>query len=124
MAYIPSDGDPLHVVAEMPQFVRDAAAADLSEDQRQAIVERIAASPRAGVGIQGSGGVRKVRFAGRGKGKSGGYRVMTAHFGPNAPVYLLALPSKGERANFSRAEIAGFKVLTNEIARYGKQKTS
>jgi hypothetical protein len=58
------------------------------------------------------------RFAGRGKGKSGGYRVVTAYFGAGLPVYLVALLSKGDRANFSAAEIAAFKKLTTEIARY------
>ena len=89
----------LHVVAELPQFLRDAAAAGLTEEERQAIVDTIAADPQRGDDIRGSGGVRKVRFAGRGKGKSGGYRVVTAYF-----------------------EIAGFKKLTNEIARYWQRR--
>jgi hypothetical protein len=114
----------LHVVAEMPQFVRDAAAAKLSEEGHRAIIDAIAADPRQGDEIRGSGGVRKIRCAGRGKGKSGGYRVVTAYFGPNAPVYLLALLSKGERGNFSNSEIAGFRTLTSEIARYWRRRTT
>src|SRR5436190_12677819 len=108
----------LHAVAELPQFLRDVKMAGLSETEHTAIVDAIAANPRQGDEIRGSGGVRKVRFAGRGKGKSGGYRVVTAYFGADAPVYLLALLSKGERANFNAAEIAAFKKLTNKIARY------
>jgi hypothetical protein len=108
----------LHVVAELPQFLRDAEAARITQPQRQAIVDTIAANPRQGDEIRGSGGVRKVRFAGRGKGKSGGYRVVTAYFGTDAPVYLVALLSKGERGNFTAAEIASFRTLTLEIARY------
>src|SRR5580700_6772401 len=94
-----------HVVAELPQFLRDVAAAGLSEAEHQAIVDAIALDPRKGDEVRGSGGVRKVRFAGRGKGKSGGYRVITAYFGPDIPVYLLAILSKGERANFTATEI-------------------
>jgi hypothetical protein len=70
------------VVAELPQFVRDAEAARLSEDERTAIIDAISRDPVKGDEIRGSGGVRKVRFAGRGKGKSGGYRVVTAYFWP------------------------------------------
>jgi putative transcriptional regulator len=103
-----------HVVAELPQFIRDAEALQLLDDERQAIVNAVASNPLQGDEIRGSGGVRKVRFSGRGKGKSGGYRVVTAYFGPNAPVYLVALLSKGERGNFSAAEIAGFKQLTGQ----------
>jgi hypothetical protein len=112
----------LHGVAELPQFIRDAQSLGLSEDERQRIVDAIAADPLQGDEIRGSGGVRKIRFAGRGKGKSGGYRVVTAYFGANAPVYLIALLSKGERANFSAAEIAGFKDLTALIARFWRKR--
>src|SRR2546428_8200606 len=94
-----------YVVAELPQFIRDAAALDLSEEARQVIIDAISADLLQGDEVRGSGGVRKVRFAGRGKGKSGGYRVMTAYFGPEIPVYLLAVLSKGERGNFNADEI-------------------
>jgi hypothetical protein len=113
----------LHVVAELPQFLRDVDAAGVSAREHQAIVDAIAADPRKGDEIRGSGGVRKVRFAGRGKGKSGGYRVVTAYFGSNAPVYLVALLSKGERGNFTASEIAAFKSVTDEIARFWRQRT-
>src|SRR3954468_14089393 len=86
----------LHSVAELPQFSHDSERMELSAEDVRAIVDAIAANPRQGDEIRGSGGVRKVRFAGRGKGKSGGYRVVTAYFGADAPVYLLALLSKGE----------------------------
>ena len=112
----------LHAVAELPQFLRDVAAAGLSETEHTVIVDTIAADPRTGDEIRGSGGVRKVRFAGRGKGKSGGYRVVTAYFGADAPVYLVALLSKGERANFSAAETAAFRVLTRDIDRYWRRR--
>jgi hypothetical protein len=104
------------------QFIRDAQGLGLSEDECRRIVDAIAADPLQGDEIRGSGGVRKVRFAGRGKGKSGGYRVVTAYFGTNAPVYLVALLSKGERANFSATEIAGFKDLTTAIARSWRKR--
>jgi hypothetical protein len=112
----------LHAVAELPQFVRDAEAAKLSEAERQAMVDAVATEPLGGDEIRGSGGVRKVRFAGRGKGKSGGYRVVTAYFGQDAPVCLVALLSKGERANFSAAEVVGFKKMTTQIASYWRRR--
>jgi hypothetical protein len=116
------DARDLHVVAELPQFVRDVERAGLSANEQRAIVDSIAANPLQGDEIRGSGGVRKIRFAGRGKGKSGGYRVVTAYFGADVPVYVVALLSKGVRANFSAAEIAGFRKLTNEIARYWRRR--
>jgi hypothetical protein len=112
----------LHTVAETPQFLRDAAEAGIADAERQAIVDSIAANPRQGVEIRGSGGVRKIRVAGRGKGKSGGYRVIIAYFGRDIPVYLLALLSKGDRENFSDAEVAGFKSLTTVIVQYWRAR--
>jgi hypothetical protein len=109
----------LHVVAEMPQFIRDADAVGWSDDERRVIIDAIAANPLLGDEIRESGGVRKVRFARRGKRKSGGYCVVTAYFGSAAPVYLVALLSKGERANFTAAEIAAFKQWMSLIARSG-----
>lgn len=111
-------------MAELPQFLRDVDAAGISDSEHQTIIDAIAANPRQGNEIRASGGVRKVRFAGRGKGKSGGYRVVTAYFGQDAPVYLLALLSKGERGNFTASEIAEFKTLTGEIARYRRRRTT
>ena len=105
----------LHTVAETASFARDAKAAGLSVDEVAAIVNAIAADPTCGNDVQGSGGVRKVRIAGRSKGKSGGYRVMVAYLGDDVPVYLLALLSKGERANFSAAEVAALRAMTMTI---------
>jgi hypothetical protein len=113
----------LHTVAETPQFLRDAAAFGMTDEERKALVDAVAADPRQGVEIRGSGGVRKIRVAGRGKGKSGGFRVMLAYLGPRIPVYLLALLSKGDRGNFTAAEIAGFKAVTTAIGHYWRERT-
>ncbi len=113
----------LQAVAELPQFIRDAEAFGLLEKERTAIVETIARNPRQGDVIRGSGGLRKVRFAAHGKGKSGGYRVITGYFGPEVPVYLIAILSKRDRSNFSAAEIAEFRKLTSEIAGYWQRRT-
>lgn len=112
----------LHTVAETAQFLRDADRQGITPDARRKMVNSIARDPTQGDEVQGSGGVRKVRFAGRGKGKSGGYRALTAYLGPNVPVYLLALLSKGERANFSAAEIAEFKSVVAAIGRSWRER--
>jgi hypothetical protein len=94
----------MHVVAELPGFAAAARAAGLSDDDRARLIDRVAAHPDAGDVIPGTGGARKVRFAGRGKGKSGGYRVITFYTGPDLPVFLITVFSKGERIDLSQAE--------------------
>jgi hypothetical protein len=64
----------------------------------------LAESPSAGVEVPGTGGARKIRVAGRGKGKSGGYRVITFYSGQDVPVFLLNVFSKGDRVDLSQAE--------------------
>ena len=60
----------MQVVVEMPQFLSDAKTAGLSDEARGRIVDRIASDPTTGQIIPGTGGARKVRFAGRGKGET------------------------------------------------------
>ncbi|UHC18052.1 type II toxin-antitoxin system RelE/ParE family toxin [Methylobacterium currus] len=67
-------------------------------------------------------GILKVRVAGRGKGKSGGYRVLTASVGPDAPVYLLAVLSKSDRDTFSDAEVLQLAKLTSSIRAYWQHR--
>ena len=62
----------------------------MSDDDRTAVVDRIAANPTAGVLIEGSGGCRKVRVARRGQGKSGGYRIVTYYAASGIPAFLIA----------------------------------
>jgi hypothetical protein len=103
----------VQTVIETPTYLSDAKAAGLSEEERAHVVATVAANPRAGVPIPGTGGARKIRFAGRGKGKSGGYRVVTFFGGEDIPVFLLGVFGKGDRANLSQAER---NELRNELA--------
>jgi hypothetical protein len=94
----------MHVVVELPGFVAAARAAGVSDSERARIVDRIATTPDGGDVIPGTGGARKLRFAGRGKGKSGGYRVITFYAGADSPVFLITLFSKGEKVDLSPGE--------------------
>lgn len=94
----------LQTVIETPSYLVSAKDAGISEEERAAIVNAIANDPAAGDLIPGAGGCRKVRFAGRGKGKSGGYRLITFYGGSEIPVFLLTIFSKGERADLTQKE--------------------
>lgn len=61
----------MQVVIATPYYLSDAKAAAVKEEECRAIVNYIAENPVAGVEMKGTGGARKIRFAGRGKGKSG-----------------------------------------------------
>jgi hypothetical protein len=99
----------LHTVAETKPYLDDCDFAGLEDIERANIVDFMAKEPLAGDLIKDSGGARKVRIARQGQGKSAGYRVIVAYVSDQAPVYLLALYAKNERANLSAADLAAVK---------------
>ncbi len=105
----------MHTVIETPTFQRAAAKAGLGLAEIESIVTLIAESPQAGDLIPGSGGCRKVRIAGRGKGKSGGYRLITFYHSGRYPVFLLTIYGKGEMKNLSGAQVNALKVGTKQL---------
>ena len=114
----------MQTVVETPDYLSDAKVAGLSNDEREAIARLVAASPDAGVLIPGTGGARKLRFAGRGKGKSGGYRVVTYFGGADIPVFLLNMFAKGDKVDLTAAERNELaKVLSALAAVYRKGVT-
>lgn len=101
----------MHSVIETESYLRDAEAAKMTEEEMTAAVDLVAADPEVGDLMQGTGGVRKVRLAGRGKGKSGGYRVVYFFGGGDIPIYLLTVFGKGEKANLNQGERNALRVM-------------
>jgi hypothetical protein len=116
----------MHTVVELPAFTKTAAAAGMSRAEILALTLQLAANPTFGEVMVGTGGCRKLRVAGRGKGKSGGYRVVTFYSGTDIPVFLLTAFSKSEKANLSERDrnvLAGLtKVLAAEYRERGKRR--
>jgi hypothetical protein len=87
----------------------------MTEDEIDRLTFYLADNPLAGVAIPSTGGCRKLRVAGGGKGKRGGYRTITFYSGPDIPVFLLAAFSKGERADLSMKERKALAVTCGQI---------
>ena len=62
-------------VIETPVFTKKAADL-LTDDEREEFAVFISQNPTSGSVVKGSGGVRKIRWARSGSGKSGGVRVI------------------------------------------------
>jgi hypothetical protein len=107
----------MHAVIETSIFLRDCERAGISDEEHAAIVNAIAADPHAGDLMPGTGGARKRRFPGRGKGKSGGYRTISYYAADDVPVLLLGLIDKGERADLPKAEQ---NALRERLSRYAQ----
>lgn len=112
----------MHTVVETRSFLGDAEALGMSESERVEILSFLAANPDAGDVIAGTGGARKLRFSRGGKGKRGGYRVITFFTGSAFPVFLLNAFAKNEKANLTKVECAALKKLLSAItATYEKR---
>ena len=90
----------MHAVAETSIFTRRADAL-LGREDRAALISMLAADPLCGDLVPGLGGIRKVRFAPAGRGKSGGFRVIHYYAGSGLPVLALLIYAKNEQDNFS-----------------------
>lgn len=112
----------MHTVIETADFLKDAKAAGLSEEDRKAIVDFMAEHPMAGDEMASTGGARKVHFAAKGKGKSGGVRIITFYSGDDIPVFLLNVFAKGDKMNLTQAERNALKKVLGSVAQAYRSK--
>lgn len=105
----------MHAVIETNAYLKAADDAGMDEEERGAVVDLIAADPKAGAIMPGCGGARKLRVRKPGTGKSGGYRVITYFGGIETPVFLLTVFGKGEKDNLTKAERNALAELTKRL---------
>lgn len=87
----------------------------LREDEYRLLQNHLIEYPDAGDVIRGSGGVRKVRWASGGKGKSGGVRVIYYWAKVDEQTFFLTLYGKGEKENLSAADLKRVVKLLEEL---------
>ena len=104
-------------VAETVPFQRKAATL-LSSKEKDGLIAYLAEHPSAGDLVQGTGGVRKIRWARGGRGKSGGARVIYYYHNETMPLYLLTIFGKNEKANTSKEEKHLLSDLVRELVAY------
>jgi mRNA-degrading endonuclease RelE of RelBE toxin-antitoxin system len=88
---------PPMTVVETPFFLRKAADL-LADEEREELVGFVGANPEIGNVVPESGGVRKFRWAAKGKGKSGGIRVIYHFHNEGFPIFLLTVYAKNQKA--------------------------
>lgn len=104
----------VQTVVETPTYL--AVANKLfSEEERGDIVGLVAADPKCGEVIRGTGGFRKVRIARQGMGKSGGARVVYIWRNEKFPVFLITVFPKNEKENLSMAERNALRKRADSI---------
>lgn len=86
------------IFIEAPLFSR-LLGEYLSDDEYAAMQWALSQRPDAGAIIPGSGGIRKLRWAGSGRGKRGGLRVIYYWKNRAGEIWLLTLYAKNEAAD-------------------------
>jgi hypothetical protein len=95
-----------NVIAEIVSLsgYESQASALLNEEERMAMEFYIACAPEGHPGIPGAGGFRKARWARRGKGKSGGFRVVYFFLAKPGRIYMAAIYAKSRKETLSAAD--------------------
>lgn len=86
----------------------------LPDDEYRALQSALLLRPEQGALIPGSGGIRKLRWSGRGRGKRGGLRVIYFWFVSEGVVYMLYAYAKGVAADLTPAQIKVLRGLVKE----------
>ena len=110
--FVEPEGQRLLEIVEVGSFAADAENI-LSAQEIEEMKRELACVRQLGSVIEGTGGLRKFRFGAKGKGKSGGARVLYYYGGDHMPIFLIALYPKSEKENISAAEKKAIKKLIN-----------
>ena len=99
------------------EFDKNWKAMNLTDADLKALQEDLIINPASGDLMQGTGGLRKLRIAFEGKGKSGSGRVCYVDFAVFDKIYLITAYPKSEKDNLSKSER---NAIANMIAQLEK----
>ena len=100
---------------ELPLFSKRWAEIGLSEDDLLALQIMLLKDPQSGPIMEGTGGIRKVRFPIENRGKSGSARICYADFEEYEVIYLITAFTKREQENLTREEKNVLKKLVKAL---------
>ena len=90
----------------LPEFDKRWSELGFTDKELKTLQEELTVTPHKGDIMQGTGGLRKIRIAFEGKGKSSSARVCYIDFAVYERIY-----AKSEKANLSNAEKNEIKRL-------------
>ena len=91
----------------------------MSEADRQKMEAAIVADPDRAPLLRGTGGIRKLRWTGSGRGKRGGIRTIYFHHAGPAAIYMLTVYAKADRDDLTQADR---KTLSRLVAVIKKEE--
>jgi hypothetical protein len=97
------------------EFDKNWKAMGLTDDDLKALQEELILNPTKGDLMQGTGGLRKLRIAFEGRGKSGSGRVCYVDFAVYDRIYLITAYPKNEKENLSKAERNAIAAVIRQL---------
>ncbi|KQP43696.1 type II toxin-antitoxin system RelE/ParE family toxin [Pseudorhodoferax sp. Leaf274] len=99
---------------ETPTFTRLVTEL-LSDDEYRALQNVLVEDPERGNLVRGGGGIRKLRHAVQGRGKSGGVRAIYYWMKDEHQIYMLVVYPKSRKDSLSDKEVAILRELVKEL---------
>ncbi len=100
---------------EVPLFTKRWKEIGLDDDELQQLQVMLLKNPQAGPVMEGTGGIRKVRFPLENRGKSGSVRVCYTDFEEYEVIYLITAFEKKDQINLTTEEKAVLKKLVKSL---------
>ena len=94
----------------------------LSQEEYETLIATLSLNPEAGEVIKHTNGLRKMRLARAGGGKSSGYRVVYFFYTAHCPLMLLDIFAKNQKENLSKAERNQLAEVAEMIKQAFKRK--
>lgn len=100
---------------EVPLFSKRWKEIGLGEEELQNLQIMLLKDPESGPVMEGTGGIRKVRFPMKNRGKSGSIRVCYTDFAEYEVTYLITAFEKKEQENLSDDEKKVLRKLVKAL---------
>lgn len=97
-------------IIETPVFTKRVLKI-LSEEEYRQFQTDLISNPEAGNIIQGSGGIRKIRWSGSGRGKRGGSRILYYWFDSHGLLLMLFIFNKNDKDDLSKEQIKTLRTI-------------
>jgi mRNA-degrading endonuclease RelE of RelBE toxin-antitoxin system len=98
------------VIIETPIFTRKLKTL-LPDDEYRKLQHELVLRPDAGDIIPGSGGIRKLRWGGSGRGKRGGFRVIYYWFPQKDVILMLLMYPKSKQDDLTSDQLKTLKRI-------------
>lgn len=101
------------VIIETPTFTRKINGL-MDEESYREFQNALIVTPSAGRIIQGSGGIRKIRWSGSGRGKRGGSRIIYYWAVNKDIIYMLFAYAKNEHSDLTKEQLSTLRKLVEK----------